>query len=62
MLLFRERNMEVSTDNTYYRCAISLVFHGRGRDLVVDVPDGLYVRLSPEDVERLNREHPGFIL
>jgi hypothetical protein len=58
----RERNKEASTDNTYYRCAISLVFHGRGRDLVVDVPDGLYVRLSADDVERLNREHPGFIL
>jgi hypothetical protein len=29
---------------------------------VVDVPDGLYLRLSPEDVELLNREHPGFVL
>jgi hypothetical protein len=58
----RERNKEAGTDDTYYRCAIGLVFHGRGRDLVVDVPDGLYVRLSAEDVERLNRDHPGFIL
>jgi len=58
----RERNKEANADNTYYRCAISLVFHGRGRDLVVDVPDGLYVRLSADDVELLNREHPGFIL
>ncbi|MDN3351286.1 hypothetical protein [Actinomadura sp. DC4] len=58
----RERNKEAGTDNAYYRCAISLVFHGRGRDLVLDVPEGLYIRLSPEDVERLNREHPGFIL
>jgi hypothetical protein len=57
----RERNKEVSTDNTYYRCAISLVFHGEGRDLVVDVPDGLYLRLSAGDVELLDREHPGFI-
>jgi hypothetical protein len=57
----RERNLEASTGNTYYRCAISLVFHGKGKDLVMDVPDGVYLRLSDADVERLNREHPGFI-
>lgn len=28
---------------------------------MIDVPDGLYIRLSAADVERLNREHPGFI-
>ncbi|GAA5771154.1 hypothetical protein Aros01_07690 [Streptosporangium roseum] len=57
----RERNLEASTETTYYRCATSLVFHGEGRDLMIDVPDGLYIRLSAADVERLNREHPGFI-
>ncbi|WP_031158071.1 hypothetical protein [Streptosporangium roseum] len=57
----RERNLETSTETTYYRCAISLVFRGEGRDLMVDVPDGLYIRLSAADVERINREHPGFI-
>jgi hypothetical protein len=57
----RERNREMSTSNAYYRCAVSLVFHGQGRDLVVDVPDGLYLRLSADDIERLDREHPGFI-
>jgi hypothetical protein len=29
--------------------------------LVVDVPDGLYLRLSASDVEVLKREHPGFV-
>ncbi|MCW2865423.1 MAG: hypothetical protein JWP48_7131 [Actinoallomurus sp.] len=57
----RERNEEMSTENGYYRCAISLVFHGPGRDLVLDVPEGLYIRLSPDGVDRLEREHPGFI-
>ncbi|MGW3361725.1 hypothetical protein ACWDOR_02125 [Streptosporangium canum] len=57
----RERNLETNTETTYYRCAISLVFRGEGRDLMVDVPDGLYIRLSAADVERINREHPGFI-
>lgn len=57
----RERNLETSTETTYYRCATSLVFRGEGRDLMVDVPDGLYIRLSAADVERVNREHPGFI-
>ena len=57
----RERNEEASTDNTYYRCTISLIFHGQGKDLVLDVPDGLYLRLSADDVERLKREHPRFV-
>ncbi|WP_406311432.1 hypothetical protein OHA77_21880 [Streptosporangium sp. NBC_01639] len=57
----RERNLEANTENAYYRVVGSLVFHNEGRDLVIDVPDGLYIRLSPDDVDRLNREHPGFI-
>ncbi|MEO3873633.1 hypothetical protein ABGB18_32895 [Nonomuraea sp. B12E4] len=57
----RERNREMSTDTKYYECAISLVFHGPGRDLVIDVPNGLHIRLTPDDVEMLEREYPGFI-
>ncbi|MEV8636277.1 hypothetical protein AB0395_31955 [Streptosporangium sp. NPDC051023] len=57
----RERNLEISTETTYYRCATSLVFHGAERDLIIDVPDGLYIRLSAADIERIEKEHPGFI-
>jgi hypothetical protein len=58
----RERNREATTGNKYYRCAISLVFHGRDGDLVMDVSDGLYLRLSEAGAEALQQRHGGFIL
>ncbi|WP_433346226.1 hypothetical protein ACQP25_26485 [Microtetraspora malaysiensis] len=57
-----ERNfLEEQHENTYLALDISIVLYGKGQPLVVDVPDGLYLRLTPEGLAEFDAAHPGVI-
>ncbi|MFI6793346.1 hypothetical protein ACIBG4_39060 [Nonomuraea sp. NPDC050383] len=57
-----ERNfLEKQHENTYLELDISIVLHGKGTPLVVDVPGGLYLRLTPEGLAEFDAAHPGMI-
>lgn len=57
-----ERNfLEQQHDNTYLEVDVSVVVHGNGTPLVVDVPGGLYLRLTPEGLAAFETAHPGMI-
>ncbi len=62
VLNIRERNVEANVDYVYYRCAVSLVLHGKDGDLVMYVPSGLYVRFLPEEVAEIREAHPDFFV
>ncbi|GAA2684503.1 WXG100-like domain-containing protein [Nonomuraea recticatena] len=58
-----ERNfLEKQHENTYLALDISVVLYGKGKPLVVDVPGGLYLRLTPEGLAEFDAAHPGVIM
>lgn len=57
-----ERNfLEKQHENTYLELDISIVVYGKGKPLMVDVPGGLYLRLTPEGLAEFEAAHPGVI-
>ncbi|WP_067143826.1 hypothetical protein [Microtetraspora malaysiensis] len=57
-----ERNfLEEQHENTYLALDISIVLYGKGKPLVLDVPGGLYLRLTPEGLAGFDAAHPGVI-
>ncbi|MFG3437179.1 hypothetical protein ACGF0J_08025 [Nonomuraea sp. NPDC047897] len=57
-----ERNfLEQQHENTYLELDISVVLHGEGKPLVVDVDKGLYLRLTPAGLAEFDAAHPGVI-
>ncbi|MGW5687826.1 WXG100-like domain-containing protein [Nonomuraea sp. NPDC003754] len=57
-----ERNfLEKQHENTYLALDVSVVVYGKGKPLVVDVPGGLYLRLTPEGLAEFDAAHPGVI-
>jgi hypothetical protein len=60
--IIRERNVEVNDQNHVYAASTVLVLHREAApDLLIDVPDALYIRLTEENVAEFDRLHPGLI-